>query len=73
MMSIIMVHCALNYGSPKKIFFGKKHHDKKKYVWCATTKTLKGLFMAYLSARNDYENCSCSKISLKTRRKPPCA
>ena len=71
--SIIMVQFALNYGSPKTIFFGKKHYDKKKYVWCATTKTLKGLFMAYLSARNDYENCSCSKISLKTRRKPPCA
>ena len=29
--------------------------------------------MAYLSARNDYENCSCSKMSLKTRRKHPCA
>ena len=71
--SVIMVHCALNYGSPKNIFFRKKHYDKKKYVWCATTKTLKGLFMAYLSARNDYENCSCSKISLKTIRKPPCA
>ena len=30
--SIIMVQFALNYGSPKTIFFGKKHYDKKKYV-----------------------------------------